>query len=92
MDGTRHLFRPLTLLETRGADSGPRINLVVYHGVLAPTRLAGPGVGRGAAGGRKPVRGAADTSSQHLATGHGLRQCGGLDLTCWRAAAAGGGS
>ena len=37
-DGTRHLvFEPLTLLEKLAAlTPRPRINLVLYHGVLAP--------------------------------------------------------
>jgi hypothetical protein len=37
-DGTHHLlFEPLTLLEERGVlIPRPRINLVVYHGVLGP--------------------------------------------------------
>jgi len=37
-DGTRHLiFEPLTLLEKLAAlTPRPRINLVIYHGVLAP--------------------------------------------------------
>jgi len=49
-DGTRHLiFEPLTLLEKLAAlTPRPRINLVLYHGVLAPhagwrARVAGYG-------------------------------------------------
>jgi hypothetical protein len=67
-DGTRHLlFEPLTLLEKLAAlTPRPRINLVVYHGVLAPH-----------AGWRARVRARAwrrlMRRGQHLATGHGLR-------------------
>jgi hypothetical protein len=43
-DGTRHfVFEPLTLLEKLALTPRPRINLVLYHGVLAAHGLARAG-------------------------------------------------
>ena len=60
-DGTRQLvFEPLTLLEKLAAlTPRPRINLVLYHGVLAPHagwRARGPGAAVGRVAGHQPRR------------------------------------
>jgi hypothetical protein len=75
-DGTRQLlFEPLTLLGKLAAlIPRPRINLVVYHGVLAPhcgARGWGP---TGAAGGGEPVlRGDRRVAVRAASLGRGRR-------------------
>jgi hypothetical protein len=95
-DGTRHLiFEPLTLLEKLAAlTPRPRINLVLYHGVLAPhSGWRARVVADGALAGEAPVAASASADandepppgSRHYAWAALMRRAFDLDvLACPR--------